>query len=130
MLYDEIVKGINDQDDPTLRMTEECGNLGPKCSAWLQETPDPKDTDLNDTASTLVMIMSIHNDPLRKDGPGAEHLTEYCFSGSHDALPDYLSPQRNAEIMAKREQTEDKTMLTIKDKTMLTVADDEDFMSA
>jgi hypothetical protein len=62
MIFDEMIKGMDGQDTLMLRMTEKCGELGPKCMAWLQETLDPKDT-----ASSLVTLMAILADALGAD---------------------------------------------------------------
>ena len=156
MLYDEIVKGMNDLSEycfTTLILTfyltfilamlpEDFNNI---INVIIDKDGLPSPKDLIDKVKNA---MRFHPTPptasayniyakggncLNYNSPShysAGHLTKYCFFGSHDAIPDYLSPLRNAEIMAKRQKTKDKNktnentkdkMLAIKDKTMLTI---------
>jgi hypothetical protein len=59
LIFDEMVKGMDGNDALMLRMTNACGEKGPKCLKWLQEQLDPEDT-----AHGLIAMMSIMTDPL------------------------------------------------------------------
>jgi hypothetical protein len=59
LIYDEIVKGMDGHDALMIRMTDACGEFGPKCLDWLQKQLDPKDT-----ASALATLMAIITEPI------------------------------------------------------------------